>query len=599
MGVSLLVNFGSVRIKLILAFLLLISLPSAIIATFLYNKSVDALQGKIALTIMNNLHQQAKAFDNVFESIYYLSISFSIDQELIKELVKVNGVGYTDSNNTVLLNISSLLNKKVSEDKYIDSIYIYLPKTNKVVTSYITRKVVEPTEARYMQEGRESPKNLDNWFSVIAKKDNLTSIGKNIFSISKEINNSQHKEALGNLWVNINERVLYFNILDSICTDDEDEVSILDTKGVIVSNKRVDKIGVDISGNSYTQDILSKDEGYFIKEVDKRKTLVVFTTTKLTNYKIVYMIPQTVITSEIDQVKGFVIRLSMILIITCLILGFAFSVNMYRPIFKLKNAMLEVGKGNFEIRIKEKRRDEFGVLNDGFNQMILEVNHLFNEVYTQKLLKKEAELNALQSQITPHFLYNTLNSIRYAAMLQNVTTVSDMLSALVELLQLSTGKNNGFISIKEEVQQARNYVMLQMFRYRDLFKVNYEIDEEILDFRVPKLILQPLVENSIQHGINLRRGDGEIIIRAKKCNADIILEVEDNGVGITEKKIQEILFSEKNEDEKFSGIGISNVNERIKLYFGDSYGLTYKTAESGGTIAIILIPAITEKEERT
>jgi two-component system sensor histidine kinase YesM len=589
-------NFGSVRIKLIIAFLLLISVPSAVIATFFYNKSVDALQGNIALTIMNNLHQQAKAFDNVFENIYYQTISLSTDNELIKELSKVDESINKDLNRKVLLNISSLLSNRKVQDKYIDSIYIYLPKTNEVVTSYITRKVVEPNETKLIEDYWQPKSNGNNWFSVISRKDNLTSLGKSVFSISKEIKYMGKSEPLGKLWLNIDERVIYFNILDSIYTSEEDDVSILDSNGVVVSNKKVGKIGVDISKTNYSHKIMNKDDGYFLEEVDGRKALVVFVTTRLTKYKIAYMVPLKVITSEIDNVKGFVMGLSTVLIITCLILSFVFSINISKPIFKLKHAMLEVGKGNFDIYINEKRKDEFGTLNDGFNQMISEVKLLFNEVYKQKLLKKEAELNALQSQITPHFLYNTLNSIRYAAILQNATIVSDMLEALVELLQLSTGKYNESITIKDEIQQVKNYMKLQMFRYRDLFVVEYEIEEEILNYRVPKLVLQPLVENSILHGINLRRGDGRIIVRCKKQDTNIVLEVEDNGIGITEDKVHEILCKKRNDDDKFSGIGVNNVNERIKIHFGDSYGLTYTNAHNGGTIATILIPLIIENE---
>jgi len=581
--------------KLILAFLLLISLQSGVIAAFFYSRSIDALHAKTALTIMNTLHQQARSFDDVFENIYYLSISLSIDDEIMKELADINPNNSSDDN-TKLLSISSLLNKKIEREKYIDSVYIYLPKADKVVTTYSARTVIQPNETKSMQDFRQPLSGGDNWFSVIARKDNIASMGKNVFSISKDIKSTDYSRSLGKLWINVDERIIYFNILENIRSRGKDDVSIIDSNGIVVSNRNVDKIGTNIRETYLNPDVINSDEGYYFKKINNEKMMIVYVTTKLTNYKILYMIPEKIIISEIVEAGAFVIRLSLILIAVCLILGLIFSMNIYKPINKLEKAMREVSKGNFDIRIEDKRKDEFGILNEGFNQMTSEVSYLFNEVYKQKLLKKEAELNALQSQITPHFLYNTLNSIRYAAMLQNATIVSDMLSALVELLQLSAGKKEAFISVREEIQQVKNYVILQMFRYRDLFSISYEIDEEVLDYKVPKLILQPLVENSIQHGISLRKGGGKICIRARKVGSDIVFEVEDNGVGMTEEKIREILYSEENSAKKFCGIGIKNVNERIKLYFGEPYGLTYRTAKNGGTIARILIPCTNGKE---
>ena len=593
-------NLKSVRSKLILAFILLILIPSLAIAIVLYNKSKNIVQEKIASTIIEQLEQKSNDMDNVFENIYYKTISLSTDTNLIKKVENLNNNYESNKVSDDDINeISELLSEECRTNKNLDSFYLFLPKINKIITSKSLRKVIDVSDISKYQWISQNDKNSVyemNWLSVREIKDNLEATNKNFFSIDKNIQKSFNSEIYGSICANVDERTIYFNIFDSIKRENNN-IFILNSNGVIVSNQRYDNLYVDMSKENYVGKVLNSEKGHFIDNIGGVQTLVVYVTTKLTKYKIVYLIPQNQIASELNEIKGFIFNVAFISIIISIILSLIFSAIIYKPIKKLKCAMEKVGTGNFDIRMNEQREDEFGILNNGFNQMISKIQKLFNEVYVQKLLKKEAELNALQSQITPHFLYNTLNSIRCTALLQESTNISDMLGALIELLQLSAGKKSDFITIEEEIQQVKNYVLLQKFRYRDLFDVDYEIDDSILKYKVPKLILQPLVENSIQYGINLRSGEGKINIRVSKYENVMVLEVRDNGMGITKEKIEQIL-SKKNEDGgRFSGIGVNNINDRIKLYFGDSYGLFYETKKEGGTIAKILIPLVEERDD--
>lgn len=586
-------NLKSVRSKLILGFILSILIPSLVIAIVLYNKSKSIVQEKIASTIIEQLEQKSDDIDNVFEDIYYKTISLSVDKNLIKKIENLdNNYGSNKVSDNEIDEISDLLSEECKFNKYLDSFYLFLPKINKIITSKSLRKVVDVPDVSKYQWISQNDNDLvyeKNWLSVMEIKDNLEATNKNFFSINKNIQKPLNSETYGSICANVDERIIYFNIFDSIKRDNNN-IFILNSNGVVVSNQRYDNLYVDMSKEHYIEKILNSEKGYFIDNIGGVQKLVVYVTTKLTKYKIVYIIPENEIASELNEIKSFICNVAFISIIIGIILSLIFSVTIYKPIKKLKNAMERVGTGDFDIRMNEQREDEFGILNNGFNQMISKIQKLFNEVYVQKLLKKEAELNALQSQITPHFLYNTLNSIRCTALLQESTNISDMLGALIELLQLSAGKKSDFITIEEEIKQVKNYVLLQKFRYRDLFDVDYEVDDSILKYKVPKLILQPLVENSIKHGINLRSGEGRISIKVSKYENSIVLEVSDNGMGIAKEKIEQIL-SKRNEDgRRFSGIGVNNINDRIKIYFGDSYGLFYETKKERGTIAKILIP---------
>lgn len=195
-----------------------------------------------------------------------------------------------------------------------------------------------------------------------------------------------------------------------------------------------------------------------------------------------------------------------------------------------------------------------------------------------------------------------MNSIRCVAILQNSKTVSNMLGSLIELLQGTVGnKKNMYISLEEEIHQVDNYVRLQQFRYNDAFTVTYDIDDKVKKYKLPKLILQPLVENSLQHGLDLRGKKAHIWVQAFEKDGNLVVYVVDNGRGITMETVEKIFFNgEIDKTRKFSGIGINNVDERIKLYFGDQYGLTYLLDEKkAGTKAMIKLPIITPEHNES
>ncbi|WP_176461798.1 sensor histidine kinase [Anaeromicrobium sediminis] len=589
-------NFKSVRSKLILAFVILIICPSTIIGSVLYIKSVNILQEKTGQIMITNLKQDVKAVENCLTETYYLAIRLSSSNETIEEIQTVIEAD-KETRKKELMNMSSEYSRTAKKYRYIDSIYIYIPKIKTVMTTYGMKNIISVKDdenfkwLRLIKKGKTNP---NNWISILNIKDDFFSHEKNFFTISKQIKNFNHEESLGELRVNVDERVLFFNFLNNGGKKLKNIVFVIDEEGRVVSHPKVDLIGLNFSKKPYIKFILNREEGYFVDTVGGKKHLITFVTSKLTNYKIVSLIDQNEIISEIKDIKSHAISVMGICMIVSVIIGFIFSLNIYEPIKKLKYSMEEVGKGDFNIKIIEKREDEFGILNKGFNQMVMKVNNLFNEVYVQKLLKKEAELQALQSQVAPHFMYNTLNSIRCVAILQESKTVAEMLGALIELLQLSAGNKMDFITLDEEIKQVKNYILLQKFRYRDLFQVRYEIDKSILMCKVPKLILQPLVDNSIRYGINLRRGDGIIKIRVIKDEKDILLEVEDNGVGMTVDEIKEIIRGKK--EQKVGGTGINNINKRIKLYFGDCYELTMRNREEGGLIVRMRIPMTFEGE---
>ena len=230
-----------------------------------------------------------------------------------------------------------------------------------------------------------------------------------------------------------------------------------------------------------------------------------------------------------------------------------------------------------------------------FNIMIGRIRELLDAKVKEQENLKKAELRALQAQINPHFLYNTLDTIIWMAEAKKTDQVIEIVSALSSFFRISLSKGRDWITIGEEVERVRSYLTIQKMRYRDILDYRIEVDEGVVDDTILKLILQPLVENALYHGIKNKRQGGTITIRAKQNNEnEVLLQVEDNGIGFTPDKLAQLqaeLDDDSGEIKLESGFAIGNVNKRIRLYYGKQYGLSVDSEYNTGTCATLVIPA--------
>jgi two-component system sensor histidine kinase YesM len=228
--------------------------------------------------------------------------------------------------------------------------------------------------------------------------------------------------------------------------------------------------------------------------------------------------------------------------------------------------------------------------------MIGKIRELLDAKIKEQANLKKAELRALQAQINPHFLYNTLDTIIWMAESKKTDEVIEIVRALSSFFRISLSKGKDWITIGEEIERTRSYLTIQKMRYRDIMDYEIKVDEGVLDSTILKLILQPLVENALYHGIKNKRSGGTITLRAKQKNEnEILLQVEDDGIGFTPEKLAQVqaeLNDDSGEIRLESGFGIDNVNKRIKLYYGKQYGLSIKSEYYTGTCATLVIPAI-------
>jgi two-component system sensor histidine kinase YesM len=256
--------------------------------------------------------------------------------------------------------------------------------------------------------------------------------------------------------------------------------------------------------------------------------------------------------------------------------------------------MVQFGKGDFTVRCPEGAKDEAGRLSETFNQMAENINILVQKVYEEHLMKREAELKSLQMQINPHFLYNTLETINWMARVHGTEDIGIMVKSLGDLMR-ATINDKDYVMLADEINSLNNYLKIQKYRYGNKFEAGFEIDPNTKKLYVPKLILQPLVENAIYHGIEPSIEKGVIQIKTMLDNKELIITVYDSGIGMTHDTISRVLDINSKEDNFTShSIGLQNVIRRIKTLFGDDYGLEIHSELGEWTRIIVRLPVMFE-----
>lgn len=268
-------------------------------------------------------------------------------------------------------------------------------------------------------------------------------------------------------------------------------------------------------------------------------------------------------------------------------------IGITEPIHKLSEATKQAASGDFAVRAQENSDDELTILNTSFNYMIEKIGNLVDDIRIEQQNLRQTELRLMQAQINPHFLYNTLDSIIWLAEAGENEQVISMVSSLSSFFRVALSKGRDYITLEEEKTHVKSYLQIQQLRYRDILEYTIQIPEDLYEYQILKLTLQPLVENALYHGIKNKRGVGHIKVTGKKENENLILCVYDDGIGMTEERLlymQAVIDGECNSEENKSGFGLANVNQRLKLNYGSAYGLVLDSVYGAWTKVTITIP---------
>ncbi|MNW37733.1 Sensor histidine kinase YpdA [compost metagenome] len=429
-----------------------------------------------------------------------------------------------------------------------------------------------------------------NWIGVQNLK-TTTGLSKTVVSFSRVIKDSDFKKMIGVAYFAVSNDV-FSNSLKKVNTNSNNQIIILDNNGSVVVHPDTSQVHQSFKDLSK----LDAENGSFISTENGKRYLVAYQYLNQYGWWVVEKIPYSELIKDNKQIINATLYVFLISLIIFTFILFFVSSAIVKPIKGLTKIMKNVKNGKLDSRSTYTREDEIGIMSHNFNYMLDRINMLFDTIIEEQKMKRDAEYKALQSQINPHFLYNTLNTIRWMAIIKKEDNIKAVVESLGRLLKNTTSKMDPYILVKDELNNLKDYVFIQMLRYKDKFEIIYEVEEECLDCQCIKFILQPIIENAIFHGIEPKEGRGTIWIKAEIHNNDLIFTIKDNGVGIPSHKIKDLLSDDK---KRFNGIGIKNINDRIKLEYGQQYGVQIESRENEYTIYKVILPSITLKDETT
>ena len=369
---------------------------------------------------------------------------------------------------------------------------------------------------------------------------------------------------------------------------------IADTDG----NKKIEN-DQDVSGNiseeEYFQWAEDNKKGGKVFRIDGKRYLVTASVIPTLDWLMIGLTPVNELTKAGKAMTQIIYVVGIIAALISTFFSLRVSHSVTKPLIYLTDTMKKFGKGDLSVRVPVLYEDEIGILSEEFNKMSEQIRQLVDQVYREQRAKRKSELAALQAQINPHFLYNTLNSVSSLIKMNCPDEAFIMIQAIGTFYRTSLSDGKTLIPLEQEITNIENYIKIQKVRYGNKIEYEIDIENEILQEWIVKLTLQPLIENSIYHGIKEMRGKGIIRIKGWKEKNKVFIQVSDNGLGIPEEKLEE-LFS-KDYREKGSAFGLFNIQQRLQIYFGKEYGLTVESKLSQGTKATVCIPVDFKREE--
>lgn len=574
----------SIRFKLLLNFVLIIVLSIAalsLLGTTLYTRSIEEETNSYTKQMMHQVKNNIQMYLGVIDNIlYYLSE----DEALAAFFALPAGQSADEALNRSVGRALSRFEARHSEIAGILAVNgsgEYVSNTMRPMTrdllsgeKWFKEAVASGGAIRYIS--RPIGRN-------IAVDQHLSA--DQVLTVTKAISAKQNESATGVVLIDIKLDLIQ-QMIQSVSLGKSGFIYVVDERDEVVYSP-VNPIVYRIKG-----DWLQGDADTQVRLIGDRNYQLMSASFSGMNWRVVGVFPLDEPLKVVKDVQFYTVLIALITLLFAFGASWYFTHSIVRPVGQLQSLMKKVEGGELHLRFLSATRDEIGQLGDSFNNMVQEIENLINLVYTEQREKREAELKILQAQIKPHFLYNTLDTIQWMAQEREAQDIVDIVAALTTLFRISLNKGNETVELREEIRHAESYLFIQMARYEDKLTYDVDVSSELLAYTVPKIILQPLIENCIYHGIKTKRGVGHIRIAAIRTDDSLELLVADDGVGIEPRRLVEINEYLENErhDGRERGYGLYNVNERIKLSYGQRYGLAITSVKNQGTTFVVKLP---------
>lgn len=586
----------SIRNRLICSIIVFVILPMFFIPIIVYDTYKNILESKINASTQQTLSQLASNINAAIDNLIAASNMLSLDNELIDILRKEDYVSEWEKFNEESKVTNKLANAKNSVlYPYDADIVIFDLKGNNIYSStvYGFNKKYDDIKNQYWFKKTVNMNGYMFWMSPLGKYIDINDFCKNNIAMARLIKGDRSLGGYGVLLISLYPQSKLVSMFKTINLPEGTHLFVIDESGTIILTDNLSMIGGHLD-ESFSPNMVSDYSGSLTMNIDGEKMVINYHTISKVNWKVIQVTPYDALMKEVVQLWNYNILINSLFVVTLMAISILLSTAITRPLYRLSLLMKEISKGNFNIEAPVKGNDEVSQLSRTFNIMVKEIDRLIKQLEEEHKMRERMYFETLQMQINPHFLFNALNAIKWMAIMKGQNEIGTTIAALGKLLETTLSKNGEIISLSEEIQCIDSYVLLQKMRYGDKFDIRYSIDETILSYKVPRLILQPLVENAIIHGFEDMELRGVITINGYKQSNVLFIEVIDNGRGMSPEKIDQILKGLYKSNKFNNNIGLKNINDRIKLYFGPDYGLAIRSEEGKGTLVRICLPLTQE-----
>ena len=570
----------SIKTRLVIALLMISIIPLVGISGYSFHIFSAALQEKLSASISQTLSMINLNMVSEIEKYQYLCGSICISEEIKKGLLKKD---MTDmEKNQAMLEIQNMIRNKIIYPAQAKNITVYDTDGNIFYDLGYDGFYQEDVD-RILSQLEEQ--DQDVWAYVHTYRDrNILVLGRRIYE------HYSKSRVIGYTLISIEEKIFSKTVLEPVGLSDSSNIMYMNLDGTVLSswNRSI------ALGEKTDEELLKKIQERLPKKTDSfsihengEEQLVTYIFNKNLNQLFVYTMPYHYINSEVYAMLKQILVVVMFLVLLCIGIVAMVYQGIMSPIKRMLEFCREVSEGKLSVRIQDKHKDELSRLSGSMDHMADTIEHLMDQQKTQEKKKRELELQMLQYQLNPHFLFNTLNSLRFVAAMHKDQIVSDGIQALSSLLQNTLTNKNEYITIQEELENLENYFSILRIRYAGSFEYSFHVEEdELLSCLVPKLILQPLAENSVMHGSSDNGTVMEIQITCWRENKDVMIELSDDGKGF---EVTDDALAPHPERKR---IGVANVNDRIQLNFGRKYGLKINSQPGKGTTCTLTLPEL-------
>ena len=566
------VNGIKLRYKLAIFYSLFCFLPVMLLFLLSFLQMRSIIDDKEKLNLQSYLQQSVSSMDRTLDGYNSLSDYIAFDRTLAEAFSMEYGTPY-EQYEQLTQKVDPILRSSSYFHGGMQRITIYTDN-GMVKHDTTVAPVSEIEETDWYQKTLEHP-GL-NWFVNYPEK--------TLFS-ARKLAFSGAREGVNILYMDVDYQKLFTPYAETLIS--ECGLYITDQEGKLVFEES------RFSGKNQNYDLTYSE---FLEQRDRGSAdYTILCEQSNTTGWTVWLYQPVGLAGESMRPIGVMAGVTILICIFAAVLAYFITSGMVSGrIERLTCLMQEVQEGSMDMQVGSDDRDEIGMLYRGFGSMMKRIRTLINEVYLGKITQKEAELKALQAQINPHFLYNTLDSIAWMCERGKNADAVQMVHALARLFRISISRGHELIPIEKELQHAEAYLQIQKYRYKNQFTYHFTVDEDCVHCLCNKITLQPIIENAIVHGLDLMVDDGHIEITVRPDGDDILLIVSDDGIGMEPEQVAALL---QNEPSDRTGIGIKNVNDRLRIYFGPGYGLSIESAPYAGTTVTIRTPRVPEDRE--